>query len=159
MMVCTGFKIRPKDRNLNGVLASTSQPGWLAHVPLDLHEHFTHAVGSQTAEIAARIADALVRNGPTDKTYLAALRQVGFALSDEGAPTPCDAPVCFLTGHRDRVVGFADLFDALGSYDHAAYISLSSAGHYLPLEQPAVFASVTKSWLAQCERLLDAGGD
>jgi len=159
MMVCTGFKIRPEDRDLTGVLASTPQPGWLAHVPPDLHEHFTHAVGSQTAEVGERIVAALDGNGPTDEAYLASLRAVAFALSDEAAPTPCDAPVCFLTGQRDRVIGFASLSGALGSYGHATYTTISSAGHYLPLEQPAVFAAVTQSWLAQCQALLDADRD
>jgi pimeloyl-ACP methyl ester carboxylesterase len=157
MMVCTGFKIRPEDRELTGVLASAPQSGWLARVPPDLHNHFIHAVGSQTAEVAERIAAALDRNGPTDEAYLASLRADGFALSDEAAPTPCRAPVCFLTGQRDRVIGFASLFDALGSYDHGTYTSIGNAGHYLPLEHPAVFAATTQSWLAQCEPLLDAG--
>lgn len=129
MMLCTGFQIRPEDRDFTGVLASTPQPGWLAQVSPDLHEHFTHAVGSQTAGVSERIVAALDCNGPTDEAYLASLRVDGFALSDEAAPTPCDAPVCFLTGQRDRVIGFASLSGALGSYDHATYTSISSAGH------------------------------
>ncbi len=156
MMVCTGFKIRPDDRDLTGVLASTPQPGWLARVPPVLHGHFTHAVGSQTAEVGKRISAALNLNGPTDEAYLTSLRANGFALSDEGTPTPCDAPVCFLTGQRDRVIGFASLSGALGSFERATYTSISSAGHYLPLEQPVLFAAVTQSWLAQCQALLDA---
>jgi pimeloyl-ACP methyl ester carboxylesterase len=159
MMVCTGFKIRPEDRDLTGVLTSTPHPGWLAQVPPGLHDHFAHAVGSQTAEVAERIAAVLGRNGPTDEAYLASLRTDGFALSDEATPTPCDAPVCFLTGHRDRIVGFASLFGALGSYDHGMHTTISNAGHYLPLEQPAVFAAVTQTWLAQCEAVLDTRGD
>lgn len=158
MMVCTGFRIRPEDRDLTGVLASTPEPGWLDHVPPALHYHFTHAVGSQTTEVAERILAALARNGPTDEGYLASLRADGFALSDEAAPTLCDAPVCFLTGQRDRVIGFASLSAAVGLYGHAAHTTISSAGHYLPLEQPAVFADVTTSWLAQCQARLDANG-
>lgn len=73
-----------------------------------------------------------------------------------GDTTPCNAPVCFLTGQRDRVIGFASLSGALGYFERATYTSISSAGHYLPLEQPALFAAVTQSWLAQCQALLDA---
>lgn len=159
MMVCACFKIRPEDRDLTGVAAPSPEPRWLTGVPPALHEHLTHAVGRQTAEIAERIAVNLARNSPSDEAYLVTLRGEGFALSDEGAPTPCDAPVCFLTGHRDRVVGFANLVDALDSYEHASYTILATAGHYLPLEHPAPFASVTQSWLAQCEEFLDAGSD
>lgn len=148
MMVCACFKIRPEDRDLTGVAAPSPEPRWLTGVPPALHEHLTHAVGRQTAEIAERIAVNLARNSPSDEAYLVTLRGEGFTLSDEGAPTPCDAPVCFLTGHRDRVVGFANLVDALDSYEHASYTILATAGHYLPLEHPAPFASVTQSWLA-----------
>lgn len=159
MMVCTGFKIRPMDRDLTGVLASSPQPGWLARVPPVLHGHFTHAVGSQTTEVGERISAALNLNGPTDEAYLASLRGDGFALSDEVAPTPCNAPVRFLTGQRDRVSGFSSLSGALGYYDQATYTCISYAGHYLPLEEPGVFAAVTQAWLAQCQTLLDGYGD
>lgn len=159
MMVCTGFKIRPEDRDLAGGRPSVPQPGWLTRVPPVLHDHFVHAVGSQTREVAERIAAALRQNGPADEAYLASLRADGFALSDEDASTPCDAPVCFLAGQRDRVIGFASLAGALSSYDVATYSCLASAGHYLPLEEPAVFAALTRSWLAQCQMLLDAEND
>ena len=103
--------------------------------------HLAHAAGAQTAEAAERIAAALGRSGPTGEGYLASLRADGLALSDEAAPTPCDAPACLLTGQRDRVSGFAGLSAAVRLYDHAARTTISSAGHYLPLEQPAVFAA------------------
>jgi pimeloyl-ACP methyl ester carboxylesterase len=156
MMVCTGFKIRPEERDLTGVLTSIPDPEWLLDVPPGLHDHFAHAVGCQTAVVAQRIATALGRNGPTDQAYLTALRVDGFALSDENALTQCDAPVCFLTGRRDRVTGYVSLFDTLRSYDHATYAAIADAGHYLPLEQPAVFAAATQSWLSQCQDLFDA---
>lgn len=156
MMVCTGFKIRPEDRDLAGVLASASEPGWLVDAPHSLHEHLAHAVGCQTADVARRITAALSRNGPTDEAYLASLRSDGFALSDEDEPTLCEAPVCLLAGRRDRVVGYVNLFNALGSYDHATYAVIGDAGHYLPLEQPVVFATAIQSWLGQCQTLLDA---
>lgn len=154
MMVCAAFGIRPEDRDLTGVQPSTPRPGWLDRVPPGLHDHFTLAVGSQRADVAERIADALSRNGPTSEPYQSALRHGGLALSDEAAPTPCDAPVCFLAGQRDRVAGFANLLHELGTYENATFTILSSAGHYLPLEQPAAFASLSKSWLAECGTLL-----
>lgn len=153
LLICTGRKIRPPDRNLTGVLPSNAEPGWLADVPANLHDHFTHAIGCQTAAVANRIAAVLARNGPADETYLARLRADGFPLSDEDAPTPCSAPVSILTGRRDRVAGYADLFDALSGYDHASYLAISNAGHYLPLEQPRLFQAAALSWLAECQHL------
>lgn len=149
LMVCTGFKIRPQDRNLAGVLPSNPEPGWLADVPANLHDHFTHAIGCQTTAVARRVAAVLARNGPTDESYLAALRADGYPLSDEDAPTPCSAPVCILTGRRDRVIGYADLFGALARYDHADYLAISNAGHYLPLEQPRLVEAAVLSWLGR----------
>jgi pimeloyl-ACP methyl ester carboxylesterase len=154
LMMCTGFKIRPHDRNLAGVLPSDAEPGWLADVPANLHDHFAHAIGCQTAAVAQRVAAVLARNGPTDEPYLAALRTDGFALSDEDVPTPCSAPVSILTGRRDRVAGYADLLSALGHYDHADYLTISNAGHYLPLEQPRLFEAAALSWLDECQLLL-----
>jgi len=156
MMVCTGFKIRPENRDLTGVLTWTHQPGWLTRVPPQLHQPFTHAVGAQTAGVAERIVATLNLNGPTDDDYLASLRADGFALSDEAVPTPCDASVCLLTGQRDRVIGFASLAGALGSFEHGTHTNISNAGYYLPLEQAAIFAAVTGSWLAQCQTHLEA---
>ena len=154
LMMCTGFKIRPQDRNLAGVLPSHAEPGWLADVPAHLHDHFTHAIGCQTAAVAKRVAAVLARNGPTDEPYLAALRADGFALSDEDLPTLCSAPVSILTGRRDRVAGYADLFNSLSHYDHGDYLTISNAGHYLPLEQPRLFEAAALSWLDECQLLL-----
>ncbi len=154
MLVCTGFKIRPWDRDLSGVLASNPHPGWLDYVPSHLREHFSHAVGLQTGEVADRVVAALDVNAPSDEAYLASLRADGFALSDEDAATVCNAPVCFVAGQRDRVVGYASLSDALGNYNYASYTCISSAGHYLPLEQPTVFAAITRGWLEECKAFL-----
>jgi pimeloyl-ACP methyl ester carboxylesterase len=151
LLMCTGFKIRSQDRNLAGVLPSDAEPGWLADIPASLHDHFTHAIGCQTASVARRVAAVLAGNGPADEPYLAALRADGFPLSDEDAPTPCSAPICILTGRRDRVIGYQDFFTALGHYDHADYLAISNAGHYLPLEQPLLFQAAALSWLQECE--------
>jgi pimeloyl-ACP methyl ester carboxylesterase len=119
-------------------------------VPSHLREHFSHAVGLQTGEVADRVVAALDGNAPSDEAYLASLRADGFALSDEDAATVCNAPVCFVAGKRDRVIGYASLFDALGNYDYASYTCISSVGHYLPFEEPDIFATITRGWLEQC---------
>ena len=151
LLVCTGLKIRPEDRNLAGVIPSVAEPDWLDDVPASLHDHFIHAVGCQTAAVANRIASVLARNGPVDEAYLADLRANGFALSDEDTPAPCDGPVCILAGRRDRVSGYVDMFGALDRYKRADYLAIGNAGHYLPLEQPRLFAAAVRSWLDECQ--------
>lgn len=156
MMVCSGFKIRFQDRNLSGVLQSHPQPGWLDQVPAHLHEHLARAVGHQTGEIANNIAAVVNANRNTDDGFLGSLRANGFALSNEGElPSTFNAPICFVAGKRDRIVGYASLLDALGHYENASLTCISGAGHYLPVEQPHVFASITKGWLQQCQSHLD----
>jgi pimeloyl-ACP methyl ester carboxylesterase len=155
LMACSGFKIRPRDRNLAGVLNSAAEPGWLADVPAHLHDHFSHAIGCQSAAVASRVAAALARNGQADTAYLGALRADGFALSDEDAPTTCGGPVCFIAGRRDRVAGYADMIAAADRYDHADAILIGNSGHYLPLEQPGMFHAAVHSWLDQCRQFID----
>ncbi len=150
MMVCVGLKIRPADRDLTGVLDSTPEADWLSGVPVHLHDHLRHAVGHQTVEVGHRVAAVLEANGSTDDAYLAALRSEGFALSDEDTPTDVDTPACLVTGRRDRVVGYVDLFRALGRLRQADYVSIASAGHYLPVEEPHRFAAIIRAWLRRC---------
>jgi pimeloyl-ACP methyl ester carboxylesterase len=151
MMVCSGFKIREQDRDLTGVLESAPEPNWLEGVPARLRAHFTHAVGRQTAEVAERIVSVLSRNRPNDDEYLTALRTEGFAVSDEDVPTACDAPVCFMTGQRDRVAGYIGLLEAMRHYEHANAVTAGRAGHYLPIEEPTLFGATLRAWLAECE--------
>lgn len=151
MMICAGFKVRPADRDLTGALDSTPEPEWLTEVPAYLHSHLRHAVGHQTSEVGVRIAAALSANGPTDESYLAALRGDGFTLSDEDAPTKLDAPVCLLAGRRDRVAGYRDPCRGLAYLPQADYTVLASAGHYLAVEEPESFTALVHGWLRRCQ--------
>lgn len=152
MMICAGLKIRPVDRDLTGVLDSSPEDNWLAHVPAHLHDHLRHTVGNQTVEVGTRTAIAIGDNGPTDEAYLAALRGDGFPLSDEAAPTKLDTPVCLVTGRRDRIAGYRDPLQGLPHLPQADYTALAHAGHYLPLEEPEAFAALVHAWLGRCRR-------
>jgi pimeloyl-ACP methyl ester carboxylesterase len=151
LLVCPGVKIRPDQRNLSRVLPSTPQPQWLADVPGELHQHFSHGIGCQTRSVANRIAQVFQRNGPTDEDYLAALRSTGYQLSDEDSPRLFDGNVTIVAGRRDRIAGHLDQFDALAHYPHGSFVALGDAGHYLPFEQPERFQALTLDWLAQHE--------
>jgi pimeloyl-ACP methyl ester carboxylesterase len=151
MMVCSGFRIRPGQRDLTGVLPSEPRPGWLDTVPARWHDHLTVAVGRQTAEVARRVAALLDDGEPSDDAYLDELRAGGFHLADEGSPGPLRIPMCLLAGRRDRIVGYAAVYDALGSYDRADFVLSGDAGHYLPLEEPALFAAAVRGWLGRVQ--------
>ncbi|HEY7048380.1 MAG TPA: alpha/beta hydrolase [Jatrophihabitantaceae bacterium] len=149
LLVCAGVKIRPAERNLSRLVPSSPQPGWLDGVPQRWHEHFQHAVGAQTAAVARRVVDAVEGNAPTDDDFLGRLRAKGYRLSDEGAPYVFPEPTMLVAGTQDRVAGYLDLFDALGSYSKGEYHALSDAGHYLPFEQPQRFAALVRDWLSR----------
>ncbi|MGA9343489.1 MAG: alpha/beta hydrolase [Nocardioidaceae bacterium] len=52
-----------------------------------------------------------------------------------------------VSGRQDRICGYVDQFEAMTRYPHGTYIALDRAGHYLPFEQPALFAAALRSWL------------
>ncbi|SDI86687.1 Pimeloyl-ACP methyl ester carboxylesterase [Frankineae bacterium MT45] len=147
VLICSGVRIRPETRNLTGVLPSRPEPGWLDTTPPELHEHFRTAVGNQTQIVADRLAAAFARNAPTDDAFLMRLRASGYPLSDEESAEPFDGPVALLTGRRDRIAGYRDQFDALARFPQGDYHCLPSAGHYLPFEEPALFAALLGEWL------------
>jgi pimeloyl-ACP methyl ester carboxylesterase len=164
LMVGSGVRIRPADRNLSGVLPAEPEPGWLDDVPGQLRGHFGKAVGCQTREVAARLTAAFLSNDPADEAYLGVLRSAGYRLSAEAAlPAAGTArtAVTVIAGRRDRIVGYRDHYDfaAARSTTEAAdgpraadYIELADVGHYLPFEQPSRFRALIRDWLGRCEQ-------
>jgi pimeloyl-ACP methyl ester carboxylesterase len=152
LLVCSGVKILPEQRDLSGALASSPEPGWLDATPERLHSHLQLAVGHQTRDVVARIARAVDGEPPSDERYLDALRSTGYQLGDEGSTARYDGPVLLVAGRSDRVAGYRDQFDALGNYPRGSYAAVAEAGHYLPFEQPERFTSLVLDWLGQVER-------
>jgi pimeloyl-ACP methyl ester carboxylesterase len=146
LLVCAGVKILPAERNLSGLVASAPQPGWLDAVPPQWHEHFQHAIGAQTADVARRVLDS-INSGSADDEYLDTLRATGYRLSDEDAADVFAGPTTLIAGTQDRVAGYLDLFDTLSRYPNGSYHALSNAGHYLPFEQPERFTALVRDWL------------
>ena len=157
LLSVSGVKIQPERRNLTGLQPSHPEPGWLDGVPDELREHFARGVGRQTRAVADRLAEAFALIAPVDEPYLDELRATGYALSGPDGPDQPDEPVPYdgivsiLAGRRDRIAGYRDQFELLARYPQADYTLLAEAGHYLPLEQPDVFATLTLEWLARVE--------
>jgi pimeloyl-ACP methyl ester carboxylesterase len=153
-MVCSGFRIRPQERDLSGVLPSDPEPGWLDAAPSHLHGHLAAAVGVQTADVGARVADILGLIGPAEDEYLDRLQRDGFVLDDQDAATSLDGPVSLVAGRRDRLAGYRAAVAALEVFPHAELAVAAEAGHYLPVEDPDFFASALRRWLRRCRPLL-----
>ena len=159
LMVCSGFRIQPADRDLTGVLPSRPEPGWLADVPAHLHEYLATAIGYQTAAVAGRAAAVLAANGPVDEAYFQILRSDGFAVSDEDAAPACERPVSFVCGRRDRIAGYRGCYENLGRFAGADFVLAAEAGHFLPVEEPDLLAGAVRSWLSRCGTLRPRSAD
>jgi pimeloyl-ACP methyl ester carboxylesterase len=121
-----------------------------------LRDHLAASLGTRSAETAVRIAELIGQaHRGADEVFLDRLRTHGYRLDDEGDEAVYDRPVLVLTGRRDRVTGFADPFRRLDVYPQASYVVLDEAGHYLPFEQPALFASLVQAWLERCRQPAD----
>jgi pimeloyl-ACP methyl ester carboxylesterase len=149
LLICTGVRIMPGDRDLPAGPAAAAEPGWLDGVPAGLRGYLSQALGARTAAAAARVAGVLTAAAPCDEEYLETLRSQGYRLADEDSAAGYQGPALLLAGRGDRIGGYADSFRLLGSMPEADYLVLAQAGHLLPLEQPAAFRSVTAEWLAR----------
>lgn len=146
LLVCSGVKIEPSQRDLTGVLPPTTEHGWLDPCPAELHEHLTHAVGRQCRAVGDRLASAFREMTPADNGFLTELR-TRYRLSDEQSLLRLDQPVTFVAGRRDRIAGFRDQFAACASCPNGSYLLVAEAGHYLPAEVPSVFRAIVTRWM------------
>lgn len=158
LLVCTGERIRPADRDLTGVLPSSPQAGWLDRVDPALHRHFEVSIGLQTREVAERVAAVLAANPPSDDGYLTSLRTHGFALANEGGREPVAVPACLVGGRSDRVAGHRGVLALLDRFPLGDVALLAEAGHYLPVEFPQQFGAITQHWLERCRAANADGG-
>jgi len=72
-----------------------------------------------------------------------------FPLSPPGG---FDRPALVLVGRQDNVTGFADQWAELGRWPRCTFVVLDSAGHLLPLEQPALTDALIRDWLDRVEQ-------
>jgi pimeloyl-ACP methyl ester carboxylesterase len=148
LLTCTGARILPGDRNLDGLLPVTPEPGWLDSIPSEHHEHFSRALGCQTRAVASRLATAFALNGASDEDYLRELRAHGYQLLDEGAGQPGQVPVTVIAGRRDWIAGYQDQLALLGEAD-GDYFLFGDGGHYIPFELTDRFGQILHGWLAR----------
>jgi pimeloyl-ACP methyl ester carboxylesterase len=151
LLICSGIRILPAERDLSGVLLpSDPEPGWLDAVPAQYREHLDQAVGCQTRQVGDRLAAALKENGPADEKYLRELRATGYQLAAESELTGLSVTATVAAGRRDRIGGFRDQFNLAVGNSAADYVLFHDVGHYLPFEQPERFRALALDWLERC---------
>lgn len=150
LMICSGVKILPAERDLSGVLPPEPEPGWLEAVPAQFRAHLAQAVGRQTRRVGDRLAEALRANGPADEPYLRVLRATGYQLAAESELPALSVTATVAAGRRDRIAGFRDQFNLAIGNTAADYVLFHDVGHYLPFEQPERFRALALGWLERC---------
>jgi pimeloyl-ACP methyl ester carboxylesterase len=93
------------------------------------------------------VAAVLTSSQPGNDDYLQRLRANGYQVSDEGADMVFAGPTLIVAGRHDRIAGYADQFRATRFYPQASFAAIAGAGHYLPFEQPEIFAALVGEWL------------
>ena len=151
LMICSGVRILPPERDLSGVAPQpAAEPGWLDAVPAGHHEHLTQAIGCRTRAVGDRLAAGLKENGPSDEPYLRELRATGYQLAAEKDLSELTVTATVAAGRRDRIAGFRDQFKLASGNSAADYVLFHDVGHYLPFEQPERFRALALDWLARC---------
>jgi pimeloyl-ACP methyl ester carboxylesterase len=150
LLICSGIRILPAERDLSGVLPAEPEPGWLDEVPAQFRDHLSVAIGCQTREVGARLAAGFRLNGPTDEPYLRELRATGYQLGSETELSSLTVTATVIVGRRDRIAGFRDQFKMAAGNDAADYVLLHNVGHYLPFERPREFRTLALDWLSRC---------
>ncbi|RIQ34865.1 alpha/beta fold hydrolase [Jiangella rhizosphaerae] len=149
LLVCSGVTIAAAERTLPPAPSTPPPAGWLDGIAPELAPHLATALGNRTAEVARRVSAVVTATMTGDDEFLDRLRPAGYRLSDEDDAVRYAGPAALLTGRQDLIAGYADQFGALEHYPDGAYAVEPEAGHYLPFEQPAVFADLVGHWLAR----------
>ena len=83
----------------------------------------------------------------------ALLEKVGqryeYSFDVDRLPQPFPAPVVFLLGRQDSMVGYRDAWNILENYPRATFAVLDRAGHNLQIEQPQLFHALISEWLGR----------
>lgn len=74
-----------------------------------------------------------------------------YSFDVEKLARPFSAPVLFLLGRQDSVVGYQDAWRVIENYPHASFVILDRAGHCLQMEQRELFEALVHEWLDRVE--------
>ncbi len=114
------------------------------------YEAFCAQMPVQTPHTWMRYRDEIaVPSGAADFAYLIDFKQRGYTFSfPVDAPEQAeDFPVLIFTGRQDNFVGYEDAWQLRDRFPNASFAALNAAGHYLQIDQEAMFTAVLRTWL------------
>ncbi len=88
-----------------------------------------------------------------DNKFLEGLQEEGYAFSFEvdKMKEAFNKPMLMVLGRQDSIVGYKDAWNILDNFPRGTFAVLDKAGHNLQIEQPDVFNSLVKEWLARVD--------
>lgn len=89
--------------------------------------------------------------GTGDQVFQAGIREnpenYAFTFEVDAISKPCSAPTLIVTGRQDSTVGYRDAWEILENYPRATFAVLDRAGHFLDIEQEALYHALFNEWL------------
>ena len=85
---------------------------------------------------------ARIRDDPT---------RYAFSFDVDALTEPLTAPALILAGRQDSIVGYRDAWKILENYPRGTFAVLDRAGHFLEIEQDALFRALVGEWLDRVE--------
>lgn len=108
----------------------------------------------QTPKTCIRFLDEIMPGVNTsDWPFLNDLQRTAYSFSadvDQALP-PCNAPVVFIAGRQDNVVGYKDILPVLDKFPRATLAVLDKAGHSASIEQESLVQTLLQEWLDRVE--------
>ena len=154
-MICpVGTVLDNDQRHLPEHVVLRTEPGVIES--LTEGEDFTELAVVQTAAaLKAYRADVASGLAITDVEATERIRKNWtLSIAPESGPA-YQRPTLILCGRQDSVTGFEDQYVLLPHYPRATFAVLDGAGHNLPIEQPALFAALTREWLQRASEEAD----
>ncbi|TCO49940.1 pimeloyl-ACP methyl ester carboxylesterase [Kribbella antiqua] len=146
-LICpVGTILDNAQRNVPEHVVLRSEPGVVES--LAEGEDFTDIAVVQTAAaLKAYRSDVAPGLDAADLEALERIRKNWtLSIAPESGPA-YQRPSLIVCGRQDSVTGFEDQYVLLPHYPRATFAVLDVAGHNLQLEQPGLFATLTREWL------------
>jgi pimeloyl-ACP methyl ester carboxylesterase len=77
-----------------------------------------------------------------------------FSFPFDHLKTPFPGPTLILTGRQDSICGYNDAWSLLEDYPRGTFAVLDRAGHFLHIEQQALFQALMSEWLVRVKEYI-----
>jgi pimeloyl-ACP methyl ester carboxylesterase len=74
-----------------------------------------------------------------------------FSFDPGELPEPCHAPALILTARQDHIAGYRAAWPILDNFPRGTFAVLDRSGHWLGIEQAALFRALATEWLDRVE--------